>query len=266
MLIGLVSLLTANLAFACSELNNTYKLNNSDIKVLTKSGKAKVNNKASKALGETIYITVNSTSTVMVDECSNYKVKIHVVEPEWLSDSHVGWIDKKYLRLAGKEFIEADFSFYKDSLPYKEVIIEGVNKIAKENKRCKVVDPSSANRSVNKSKPGKPVFYVTCEDKKGNPFNVLFSEAETKGSLAAKQHINKVDAIQLCEDYVKSVANYPSTVDFSRFIDVQEIQYPNGRSRIKSTFTAKNSFNLEAKSKVSCLFNGNGFIEAQITK
>ena len=70
----------------------------------------------------------------------------------------------------------------------------------------------------------------------------------------------------LCEDYAKAHATHPSTVDFSRFMDVSFYESPNGRTRLSSTFTAKNSFNLELNHKISCLLDSKGLIEANISE
>jgi len=59
---------------------------------------------------------------------------------------------------------------------------------------------------------------------------------------------------------------HPSTVDYSKFIDMLVNNFPNGNTRVETTFTAKNSFNLEIEHKVECLFNSSGFIEGSITE
>jgi len=49
-------------------------------------------------------------------------------------------------------------------------------------------------------------------------------------------------------------------------MDLAVTEHPNGRTRVNSTFTAKNSFNLEVKFKIACLLDENGFIEANINE
>lgn len=164
-------------------------------------------------------------------------------------------------------FSEADFMFDNKTLPYKKIIISGVNKIHRENSKCKNIDTSSAYISGSKGTKLNPVFYVTC-GKGFKAFNVFFSKSDVEKDkkFRAKRHIRKSRAINICENYSKSNARHPSTVDFSRVFDLSIYETPNGRTRVTSTFTAKNSFNLELKHKISCLLDSNGLIEANISE
>ena len=141
----------------------------------------------------------------------------------------------------------------------------GVNKVYRENARCKDIDPSSAYISSSKGTKDNPVFFVTC-GKGRNTFNAFFSKADVEKDkrLTEKKHIDKSNAVDLCEAYAKQQATHPSTVDFSRIMDLAITEHPNGRTRVTSTFTAKNSFNLEVKFNISCLLEASGLIEANI--
>lgn len=54
-----------------------------------------INTKATGALGKTEYCQVDYTTKVKIIEESGEWTKIQVVEPEWLSSSHIGWIPTK---------------------------------------------------------------------------------------------------------------------------------------------------------------------------
>ncbi len=56
-----------------------------------------INEKATQVLGETQYCEVDYSTKVEILETRGNWIKIKVVDPEWLSDSHVGWILSKYL-------------------------------------------------------------------------------------------------------------------------------------------------------------------------
>jgi hypothetical protein len=56
-----------------------------------------VNEKATAALHSTEYCEVDFSVKVEVLETKDTWSKIRVVDPEWLMDSHVGWIPTKYL-------------------------------------------------------------------------------------------------------------------------------------------------------------------------
>lgn len=259
-----------------TKTGKTYKINGSKINVRKGPGTSFskiINQKATRILKSTHYITIDNSVTV-VEECSQGTwSKIRVTDPDYLSQSHRGWIASKFLRgkkvdSSGTEvFIDADFYFDKNTRAYKNLIIAGVNKVHRENSRCKNIDPSSAYISSSKGSKSNPVFYVTC-GKDSKVFNVFFSKSDIESDkrFTAKKHISKSIATNLCENYAKSNATHPSTVDFSRIMDLSAFETQNGRTRITSTFTAKNSFNLELKYKISCLLNSNGLIEANINE
>ena len=166
-----------------------------------------------------------------------------------------------------KVFTETDFYFGKKTLPYKNIIIAGVNKVHRENARCKKIDPSSAYISSSKGTPSNPVFFVTCGSG-SNVFNVFFSKSDIEADLklSTTKHIDKSLAIKQCESYAKSNATHPSTVDFSKFMDLEVTEHPNGNTTVMSSFKAKNSFNLELKYNIRCLSNASGLFEANITE
>lgn len=279
-MIGLPATSFAQNIQSCGSLSTktgkTYKVNGSGINVRTGPGtnfRKIVNQKATSILKTTQYITIDNSVTVY-EECSQGKwSKIHVTDPDWLSQSHRGWVASKFLRgkkidSSGTEiFTEADFSFDKKTRPYKNIIIAGINKIHRENSRCKSIDPSSAYISGSKGTKSNPVFFVTC-GKGYKVFNVFFSKSDIENDkkFRAKKHISKSRATDLCENYAKANATHPSTVDFSRIMDLSVYETPNGRTRVTSTFTAKNSFNLELKHKITCLLDSNGLIEANISE
>lgn len=116
----LTALLSVMLILSCSSTPNTKDVDNSTLstntveqpsnKILGINGEAipirtapgekskkLVNEKATKALGETHYCQVDYSTKVEVLETKNDWSKIKVVEPEWLSETHVGWIPSKYI-------------------------------------------------------------------------------------------------------------------------------------------------------------------------
>lgn len=166
-----------------------------------------------------------------------------------------------------KTFSEADFVWDKNTTPHKSTIVAGVNKVHRENANCKIIDPSSAYLSPSKGTKSDPVFFVTCGTG-ASTFNAFFSKSEvTKGEpLTATKHIDKNIAIQKCEEYAKTNSEHPSTVSFSRVVDLSVIEHPNGNTAVTSTFTAKNSFNLEIKYNIRCLSNAQSVFEANISE
>lgn len=231
-----------------------------------------LNQKATSILGSTQYVTIDS-STKVNEECRFESwSKVRVVDPDWLRDSHYGWVESKHLLgaqdFAKTGFTEADFYWDDKTKPHKAVVVKGVNKIAKEDLRCRdKIDPGTASLSPSKSQPGKPVFFVTC-GQGSQVVNVYFSEADLKDDkrFVAPGHIDHGRATQLCEDYAKSAANMPSTVKFSRFLDISINDHPNGRTTVMSSFSAKNAFGVEQKYSIRCLFEQTGLLEANMNE
>ena len=164
-------------------------------------------------------------------------------------------------------FTEEDILWDKYTEPYKDIVVAGVNKLHRENSRCKEIDPGMAMFSPSKSSPGNPVFFVLCGSG-AKAHNVFFSKSDvaSEKTLVAAKHIGRETAISLCEKYARNSATHPSTVDFSRVINLGVHEHPNGRTTVISTFTAKNGFNLKIKFGIRCLLNANGFIEATVNE
>lgn len=161
------------------------------------------------------------------------------------------------------KYAAEDFMWFEDTAPYRDQIVVLVNKIERENSNCTKADVTSVAQSSSRSKPGDPVFFVTCDSSSG-PFNVWFRPSDADKVFAAVRPIGRHDAANACEAYAKSAATHPSTVDFSRIMDLAYSTYPNGRARVVSSFTARNSFNLELRYRIDCLFEGNQMLEANI--
>lgn len=259
-----------------SKSGETLKVKGSDVVLHagpSEKSEKLINQKATQILKTTQFLTIDNTVTV-VEECNQADwSRVRVTEPEWLRASHIGWVPSNTLRdqkngSSGQVvFTEADFVWDKKTTPHKKIIVAGVNKVHKENSRCKTIDPSSAYISSSKGTPSDPVFFVTCGTG-ANTFNTFFSksEVENKIILSAVKHIDKSRAIDLCESYAKENASHPNTCRFSRVRDLVVKEHPNGRTTVSSSFTVKNSFNLELKHNIRCLFDANGLIEANISE
>jgi hypothetical protein len=261
---------------ASTKSGQTLRVNGSDIVLRTtpnENSEKLINQKATQLLKTTQYLKIDNTVTV-IEECTQGDwSRVRVIKPDWLQDSHIGWVESSLLRKQKKdsggvfEFSEADFVWDQKTSPHKKIIVAGVNKIRRENSRCKTIDTGSAYISASKGSPSDPVFYVTCGTG-ANTFNAFFSKSEVeKGiTLEAAAHIDRSRAIDLCESHAKSNVNHPSTLSFSRTMDLAVNEHPNGRTTVTSSFTAKNSFNLELKHNIRCLLDANGLIEANISE
>lgn len=233
---------------------------------------AVVNEKASQILGKTQYHSIDSSIRVQIQCEKEDWVRVQLTEPEWLT--HVkGWTKRENLLLPrapgeARTFTEQDISWDKNTSKYKEILIQAINRIHREDPRCKDhIDPGTVSLSPSKSQPNKPVFFVTCGTDM-NVVNVFFTPEDVASSkrFTAPKHIDHSRAVTLCETYAKNNATHPSTVDFSRILHASVSDHPNGRTTVISKFTAKNSFNLELTFDIRCLLDENGLIEGVVNE
>lgn len=89
--------------------------------------KGVINQKASNLLNKTIFANVDHSTKVKVIEMNNKWSKITVVEPDWLTDTHIGWIENKYIQESYDEIIiqtlnKKFFTLLLDSIDNKEFI------------------------------------------------------------------------------------------------------------------------------------------------
>ncbi|ESY03371.1 hypothetical protein X753_19835 [Mesorhizobium sp. LNJC399B00] len=229
------------------------------------------NEKASSILGSIRYHQIDSSTTVKQLCTEGDWSEVQIVTPEWLT--HVrGWVPTKILRgiertSAGtRVYVETDFIWDDDTSKFMPQIVAVTNKIAQEHSGCSDLDTASVALSPSRSKPKDPVFFVTCNPSSGAPFNVWFRPSEAGKTFAAVTPISQSDAVLACERAAKAAATRPSTVDFSKFLDVAYSVRQDGRVALDSTFTAKNAFNVHVKYTIRCLFDGRTLIESSIVE
>lgn len=58
-----------------------------------------INKKATEALGETNYCEVDNSVKIIIEETKGEWTKIKVVEPDWLSETHNGWIPTSNIQI-----------------------------------------------------------------------------------------------------------------------------------------------------------------------
>ena len=161
-------------------------------------------------------------------------------------------------------FAEDDFYWDEDTSAFKPQIVAVVNRISRENVNCPDPDPQSVAKS-DRSSPTAPVFFVTCGSGM-DVFNVWFSpdDADSEETLSAVLPPSQTSAVGACEQAAVNAASYPSTVRFSRVMSLSFQTFMNGNARVRSSFTAKNAFNLETEYDIVCFFTGSTMTELSI--
>lgn len=230
------------------------------------------NEKASKILGEAHYHQIDKSTTVRRLCVKGDWTEVQIVTPEWLTFVK-GWVPNAALRGiehsgdGARVFVEEDFYWDDSTSRFKAEIVAVVNKIARENANCPNPDPGTVSKSADRSKPNDPVFFVMCGEGT-DVFNVWFKPGDASGdtTFEAVLPLSQTAAVDACEVVAKSAATHPSTVDFSRFVDLSYFAHKNGNVRVTSTFTAKNALNLELKYDIYCFFEGNKLVEHSIAE
>ena len=99
-------------------------------------------------------------------------------------------------------------------------------------------------------------------------FNVWFSpdDADSENPLSAVHPPSQTSAVSACEQTAVNAASHPSTVKFSRFMSLSFQTWKSGDAEVRSTFTAKNAFNLETKYDIVCSFTGSKMTDVSIAE
>ena len=170
-----------------------------------------------------------------------------------------------------RPFTAEDFIFDEKNLPtkYKDVVIAGVNKIRNEDTRCQShISPASTSLAASKSKPNKPVFYVTCGSGGANLVNVYFTPEDVKSAktFTAPKHFADAEGVgrTICDTYIKTAANFPETVDLKWGATIKRLA--DGRTIISREFTSKNAYGVPRRYRANCTFGETEMTQGEISE
>ena len=93
------------------EPNKSYNIDGEEIFIRTGPGNNYnkiINTKATEALNETHYLTLDNSCKVVIEEENGEWARIRVVDPYWLGDSHKGWVPLKNIRKTEKVLPKLD--------------------------------------------------------------------------------------------------------------------------------------------------------------
>lgn len=148
--------------------------------------------------------------------------------------------------------------------PYRAELVRMVEKIERENSRC--ARAGSVTRSISQGTPSDPAWFATCTDRKGTAFDVFFSRSDIKSgkSMAAAPHVAKSVAIERCKKHALSISTQTKKTGFA-WSEPNIQEYPDGRTRVTTSFKTKNASGREEKLGISCLMDAGALFEASIT-
>jgi hypothetical protein len=164
---------------------------------------------------------------------------------------------------AGEVPAKAALSIDERDEPYRKDLLGMVDKVRRENSRCARAE--SVTRSIAKSTPSDPAWFVLCTDAQGTEFKVYFSRSDIRSGkrMTAPAHLDQDAAIERCKRHARWRSKQPSTVGFSWF-DMNVQEYPDGSTRVNASFTVDATSGRSAPSRISCLMDASELFEAEI--
>lgn len=177
-----------------------------------------------------------------------------------------GWVPTADLRPVNTDksgrriYGPADFEWPDGSLRYQKAILTVVNRVMAENPRCDAFNSQSI--LMDKDRAG-PLIKVACFGEPEQIVDFRPDDATNGRSFAPVDPIDETTAREACWSAAKERATHPSTVDISTF-GGQFNSDESGSASYRTTFTAKNAFNLSLNFTISCSFKGNEFMGVEI--
>lgn len=164
--------------------------------------------------------------------------------------------DKNGRRIYGP----ADFEWVDGSLRYQKAILTVANRVMAQNPKCDAFNSQSI--LMDRDRAG-PLIKLACFGQPEQIVDFRPDDATNGRSFAPVDPIDERTAREACWAAAKERATHPSTVDISTF-GGQFQPYEGGTASYRTTFSAKNSFNLTLNYTISCSFKGNEFTGVDI--
>lgn len=169
-----------------------------------------------------------------------------------------GWVPSSVLRTvpvndAGRRvYREADIEWPTGSKSYRTAALTVVNRLVDENPKCDAINTRSL--LVRKDGDGAKL-HVVCFGKPEQSVDFRPADATNGRSFVPIEPTTQDVARRVCEAGALQRTMHPSTADFA-IMSADFATRTDGTSTYKTTFTAKNGFNLELKFRVECELTG----------
>ncbi|MBT5616031.1 MAG: hypothetical protein HOJ77_07210 [Flavobacteriales bacterium] len=156
-------------------------------------------------------------------------------------------------------FTADNITLYSDEKPYVKTIVKGLNKLAKENPKCRRnIYWGGLSKSKTKQN-GYPTFFATC-----NNSTVYFSEKDLAENSNVKEvsHLSKKKAVKLCADVPEDFEAWEKHHSKYKRKLWKYGEWKNGRTFVAVRMQKKG---YDQKYHISCLLDEKGLIEAVMT-
>jgi len=231
-----------------------------------------INRKASTA-SHTFYLSIDDTATVFEKCTKNNWSWIRVIEPDWLQDSHRGWVPSKFLDK--EQGVDGDKHARKISAnalrPYTaqgypktvakygarlkeiEILRKKAALIATDSGKCDYVLMSEL--SLSRSKPNHLHFWVDCRNKQ----RIYLDEHQIKTSspilTQEEKSWDKKSALVACKNAIKVRTLLPSEVDIHTIFGTSFYKAPVTHNVVlRMDFDAINALGIELPYTATCNF------------
>ncbi|MWP48773.1 MULTISPECIES: hypothetical protein [unclassified Gilliamella] len=245
-----------------------------------------VNEEYKKRTGETDYLSVDS-STSVIEECVNGEFSyIRLTSPDYLIETHKGWIKQSdldkgqkledpYIRsidslVTSYQYKPDDFEELRDLLGSD---FDKVNKLryiaAKavvDSGKCEYVTDSNID-VMNMGVKDNLRFVVECKNK--TRISIDENTINNGGSIKTQleQAIPKDLAIDKCNNLIKSKASKYGEIDLYSLTGTSyDVNKTNGNATVDVYFDVKNKFGNKESFKARCLFESGSWNEEIVIK
>lgn len=182
-------------------------LGKSDLYVQPSEGEKVLNQKATKALGETTYCSIDPSTTVKILEENGEWVKVQVVSPDWLSASHIGWVKSSIIDRGEELPLQL-----KEGVDYKVLAKESMGNVT----NYYIQNITSELDEVNLLK-----FAKALKAQFGNNCNIYIYEDDSIKDLMTKYPLKGQEYIKVADKFMFELSFDGS----SSFYPFQDIQY-----------------------------------------
>lgn len=244
-----------------------------------------INQKATDIMKTTHYITIDDSTTVFEECIKDDWSWIRVIEPNWLQNSHRGWVASRFLDKGqdiggdkyarkispsafspySKEDYPDTFSKYGSRINEIEILRRKAAEVVVDSGKCDYVLMSELSMD-NSSTVDNPQFWIDCRNKQ----RIYISELQIKNYspilTQEEKSWDKHSAISACQKAIKDRALIPSKVDIHTILGTTYYKAPATHNVVlRMDFNARNALGTEIPYTATCHFEPGeiGSIEIQ---
>ncbi len=216
-------------------------------------------------------VTMDVPLRQMCEEAGWARVRVLATGLRWME----GWVSTAALQSlklnsqGRRTLTKGDIDWQPGSERDRTAILKVANLILRDDRRCEAID----SRSLLVERKGRERRYTLVCDGPAGAHPIAFSASDTAGrsfAMAAidadvpvAEPIDKITALGMCTDAIRSSLQQPDSADFDIFTDTT-FHVEGARARFTVGFSAKNGLGLEKDATAACIFEGTQLTSAEI--